>query len=188
MCCSTLFWGFKYNNNIPNILLKHPRCWILSSETSLSALKKSNAWLSEVWYAQSWIFYYSSPVWDHYLTKDIQGLERVQRRAVHWVMSGLVSTMLNHLGWPTLAERHLFARLSTFYKIVCHLSAPQMPSYYPITNRLRCQYHLLHFVIPPARTNYCMNSFYPWTICDWNNLPTPIIESDSINEERKHSN
>ena len=67
------------------------------------------------------------------VAKDIQALEKVQRRAARWVMSDYswssrVTIMLDHLGWPTLSERHLFARLSTFYKIVHHLSAPQLPS------------------------------------------------------------
>ena len=133
------------------------------------------------------ILEYSSPVWDPYLIKDIQALEKVQRRAARWVFSDYswsssVSTMLNHLGWPTLAERRLFTRLSTFYKIVYNLSAPQMPSYYSTTaNRLTRQYHPLRYMIPPSRTNYHMNSFYPRTIRNWNNLPTSVIDSDSIN-------
>ena len=41
-------------------------------------------------------------------------LEKVQRRAARWVMSDYswsssVTVMLNHLGWPTLVERRLFA-------------------------------------------------------------------------------
>ena len=127
-------------------------------------------------------------MWDPYLIKDIQVLEKIQRRAVRWVFSDYncqwsssVSSMLQHLQWPTLAECRLFARLSTFYKIVQNLSAPQMPSYYRIaTNRLTHQYHPLHFVIPFTRTNYYINSFYPRTIRDWNNLPISMIELDSI--------
>jgi len=135
---------------------------------------------------------YSSPVWDPYLAKDIQALEKVQRRAARWVMSDYswsssVTVMLDHLGWPTLAERRLFAQLSTFYKIVHHLSAPQLLSYYPTTNRLTRQYHSLHFVIPPSRTNYHLNSFYPRTIIhDWNNLPILTNESNSINEFQRN--
>ena len=128
------------------------------------------------------ILEYSSPVWDPYLAKDIQALEKVQRRAAHWVMSDYswsssVTVMLDHLGWPTLAECRLFARLSTFYKIVHRLSAPQLPSYFPTTNRLTRQYRSLHFVIPPSRTNYHLNS-------DWNNLPISTIEPNSMNFRR----
>ena len=62
-----------------------------------------------------------------------------------------VSTMLNHLA---LAECCLFVRLSTLYKIVYNLSAPQVPNHH---NHLTCQYHPIHYMILPSRKNYYMS-------------------------------
>ena len=62
-----------------------------------------------------------------------------------------------------------------------NLSAPQIPS-------LLFNHHQpSHMPISSttlrstSRTNYCINSFYPKTIHDWNNLPTSVFELDSIN-------
>ena len=81
------------------------------------------------------ILQYSSSVWDPYLFSDIQSIEKVQRRAARWVSSDYnkfssVTSMLNDLQWPTLSSRRKFARLSTIYKIIHHLSMPPLPHYF----------------------------------------------------------
>ena len=54
----------------------------------------------------------------------------VQRRAAHNTMnnyhnSSSVNTMIDTLGWPTLAERRLKTRLIMFYKIThCLIAIP----------------------------------------------------------------
>ena len=66
---------------------------------------------------------YANPIWDPHLKKDIYALERVNRRAAHYVIGDYhrlssVSGMLWSLGWSTLEDRRREARLTLFYKIV----------------------------------------------------------------------
>ena len=53
---------------------------------------------------------YASAVWDPYLSKDINAIERAQRITERWVKSNYnwensVSTMLSELQWPELHIR-----------------------------------------------------------------------------------
>ena len=56
-------------------------------------------------------------VWDPYLAKDILELEKVQRRSARWVKScysrstGVVTNLLNELGWVPLQRCRLNTRL-----------------------------------------------------------------------------
>ena len=89
------------------------------------------------------LYILSAPIEDPYLIKDIQALEKVQRRAVCWVLfsdysrSTSESTMHNHLGWSTLVEHSVYA------KIVYYLSTPKkhhiiLPSHTPISPTTLC--------------------------------------------------
>ena len=67
---------------------------------------------------------YPSIVWDPYYKQDIQSLEKIQRK-VHvarfvtgdYSYQHSVTTMLDHLNWPSLEHRRKNKRLTTFYKI-----------------------------------------------------------------------
>ena len=114
---------------------------------------------------------YSSPVWGPLLS---QALDTVQRRAAYWVLSNYnwsssASSMLNYLGWPTLAKHHLLVRLSIYCKIVHHCllhkclhnSLPHhQPSHIPVPSTSLLNYN------SSSRTNFYINSFYPRTIRD----------------------
>jgi len=78
---------------------------------------------------------YCSTVWDPYFLKDINELEKVQRRAARWAISAYnwsssVTSMLEVLQWPTLPKRRSISRLHMFYKSVYHLTAVQIPPYF----------------------------------------------------------
>ena len=71
---------------------------------------------------------YSSTVWDPFYQKDIDRLERVQRRAARFVFNDhkLISSatsMVCQLGWKPLAERRREHCLSILYKIIKGLVA-----------------------------------------------------------------
>ena len=66
---------------------------------------------------------YASAVWDPYYIKDIQQLEKVQRRAARWVLNdysymSLVTSMLQQLSWPTLKMRRKISRISILHKAI----------------------------------------------------------------------
>ena len=53
---------------------------------------------------------YSCSIWDHYTRDNINKLEIVQRRAAvqnNYHNTSSVTSMIDTLGWPTLAERVL---------------------------------------------------------------------------------
>ena len=105
-------------------------------------------------------------MWDPYLLSDIQSIEKVQRRAARWVSSDYnkfssVTSMLNDLQWSTLSSHRKFARLSTFYKIIHHLSMPPLPHYFlPVIRLTRHRYSFHYNIIPPSvRINSYKYSF-----------------------------
>ena len=65
---------------------------------------------------------YSCSIWDPYTHDNINKLEMVQRRAARYVQNNYhntssVTSMIDTLGWPTLAERRLKTRLIMLFKI-----------------------------------------------------------------------
>ena len=74
------------------------------------------------------ILEFSSSAWDPFYQKDIDRLERVQRKAARFVLNDYkplssVTSMLSQLGWKPLAERRRKHRLSLLYQIINGLVA-----------------------------------------------------------------
>ena len=66
---------------------------------------------------------YSAIIWDPHLRKNIDPLERVQRRAACFVKKDYnprssVTRMIQDLGWSDLAHRWRDLRLALLYKVV----------------------------------------------------------------------
>ena len=68
---------------------------------------------------------YGSVVWDPYLTRDIDKLERIQRNGARFITGdyksrheGAVTNMLKDLDLPTLQDRRTNAILVFLYKVV----------------------------------------------------------------------
>ena len=84
---------------------------------------------------------YSAPVWDPSSKDKRLQLEKIQRRAARWTTSNYdtrssVTAMLNQLGWRTLEQRQVDARLCLFYKIVYGLVAVPLTNYIQPTHRI----------------------------------------------------
>ena len=65
---------------------------------------------------------YAAPVWDPYLRKDIDSIERIQRQAARWVKSQYsyttsVTSLLKDLRWTPLADRRTNQKLCLLHKI-----------------------------------------------------------------------
>ena len=70
---------------------------------------------------------YSSTVWDPHTSKNIDKLERFQRRAARFVYYNYdrfasLSIMIEELLWGPLIERRVKAKTITAYEIVNHLT------------------------------------------------------------------
>ncbi|XP_071506791.1 uncharacterized protein [Diadema antillarum] len=71
------------------------------------------------------IMEYGAIVWDPYLMKDIDSLEKIQRRGARFITGdyqsrdpGSMTQMLTNLDLHTLASRRRCARLSSYFKVV----------------------------------------------------------------------
>ena len=65
---------------------------------------------------------YASSAWDPYHQKDIDSLERVQRKAARFCCNNYqptasVTAMIQDLGWKTLESRRTMTRLTLLYKM-----------------------------------------------------------------------
>jgi hypothetical protein len=130
---------------------------------------------------------YTSAVWDPH-TKDLTNqIEMIQRRAARFVCNdytsrspGCVTDMLNSLEWESLANRRKIRRLTIFQQArLGHLSLPTGNLLQPVQRQSR---HLHKNAYNNISTNKdCMKfSFFPRTVLDWNSLPEPITNIQSI--------
>jgi hypothetical protein len=122
-------------------------------------------------------------VWDPHTAQNTQKLEAVQRRPARFVMNNYqqtssVTSMLQTLQWPTLAERRARIKATMMYRIVNGLVA--IPPTEQHTSTTTARGHTARFIVPYARTQLYRNSFFPDTIQIWNGLPQPFVESTSL--------
>ena len=155
---------------------------------------------------------YASSIWDPYLQKDINKLEKIQRRATRFIINdysstqeGIITESMKSLDLPTLQKRRKTNRLSLFYKITNRQLPAICPDDYikPITNSrrrgkpARLNDFITHeslersgrkndkcFQILNGKTDQFVNSFIPRTVVDWNNLNNDIVHSPSANSFR----
>jgi hypothetical protein len=130
---------------------------------------------------------YACAVWDPYTSSNIKSIEKVQRRAVRWVLNrhrqtSCVDDMLQTLDWPSLQERRKHARLAMLYKHHNHLVT--IPTKHPPTacrQRRNLRGSNSHqFDLPSSRTAYRQKSFFPRTIPEWNALPEAAVSAPSL--------
>ncbi|XP_076455765.1 uncharacterized protein LOC143290299 [Babylonia areolata] len=124
---------------------------------------------------------YVSPVWDPHTAKNIDSIEKVQRRAARWVVNdhchtSSVDSMLTHPQWSTLADRRRAARLTTFkhHREEVSINTPNTPA------RSTRQSHRETYLLHSCNTNYRKYSFFPRTVRDWNSPPPEVISSTSV--------
>ena len=131
---------------------------------------------------------YCSPVWSPNQRKNIDMLEKVQKRAARWV-SGTTWDSEHHrwshsyrdlcksLDWPTLEPRRSLLSCTQLYKIVHQLDCIMFSKYlsYKRKSNLRCHPHSLR--LSHSRINCFRFSFFVNTPHIWNSLPLDIIES-----------
>ena len=150
---------------------------------------------------------YGATVWSPYLQKDIDKLERVQRKGARFITrnyttreTGSVTRMLANLDLPTLQERRRQQRLSTFYKVV-EGQIPALPAekfLTPMDRRKRkikpkifeghqalniiakhaCK-NSRGYKIPFTSTEQYTGSFFVQTVEEWNKLPDNAVLASS---------
>ena len=132
---------------------------------------------------------YVSPIWNLAQKTQVKLLEKVQRNAARWVTNqpynphnpSSVTEMINHLKWPSLQQRRVWADVTLMYKVVnCLIAVPV--NYHPTTATVRPtrRSHSMKFIPIQPRINAYQNSFFPRTITTWNMLPESCIASASL--------
>ena len=134
---------------------------------------------------------YASVVWDPHTAKNINKLQKVQRRAARGVMNdwtrpnasepqhqrptkGSPTIMQTQLGWDTLQERRAKAKVKTLYKIVNNLLDVPIPPEFSRHSR-NTRGHDLRFIIPTPRVQCFKFSFFPSAMVLWNRLPPQCV-------------
>lgn len=127
---------------------------------------------------------YCASVWDPSTATGTQRVEMIQRRAARYVLrryhnTSSVTSMLDHLQWPTLAQRRCCLRLTLFYKINfghVALDASNYVSLHPSRTRT----HDYHYLPLMCNTNVFKHSFFPRTVIQWNSLPCHIVTVGTV--------
>ena len=156
---------------------------------------------------------YSSIVWDTYLQKDTDKLERVQRLADRLITGnytsrdqGCVSPVLAELNLPPLQDRRKANRLSFFFKMVEGL-VPAMQSHdfftpvrgkrlikskqytdcvtSNIIDKQSTNNSKCCFKTVQCKTEIHKNSFFPRTIIDWNHFDDNIVHAETVDSFMK---
>ena len=101
---------------------------------------------------------YSASVWDPHLKRDINALEKVQRRGARFVTGQYsykksVTEMINHLKWQPLQQRRKIKRLTHFYKAANKLSPVEIPEYVKRPTRHVSRSHKQTFIQICASTD-----------------------------------
>ena len=123
---------------------------------------------------------YASAVWSPYTKENKSKIEKVQRRAARWVSNddstySSVTDMLSNLGWLSLENRRIDARLTMFNKIVYGLVAIPLPSYFVRPEVYTRHMHPLSY--RQIHTSVCNSqySFFPISVVLWNKLPADLV-------------
>ena len=130
---------------------------------------------------------YAAPVWDPYQQREIEAIEKVQRRAARFVENrhrntSSVGDMLANLQWPTLEERRKTTRVSLLKKILDEKVTIRCEYLKPARSRARRENvcHNQQLEEQFSRTDYRKMAFFPRTIRDWNRLSSKEIGTTTL--------
>ena len=124
--------------------------------------------------------------WSSYLKKDIQKLEKVQRRATKLVpaISKLpYKDRLQFLGLTTLEQRRTRGDMIETFKIIKGYDIVRANGAFLDLddNHQRTRGHTMKLTKPRHRTHKRNNFFSARVVDKWNNLPESVVNSDNIN-------
>ena len=135
------------------------------------------------------ILEYGCAIWDPFTAKDIDNIEKIQRRAARFILNDYswntsVTQLLQKLNLPSLKSRRTCQKAIMIYKIIHSLVC--IPSSHLIPNTSKTRHHQYCFRLPYSRLNAHLYSFFPSAIRIWNNLSSSIINSSSLDTFKKN--
>ena len=127
---------------------------------------------------------YCSQVWHPHLKKDIQKLEKVQRRATKSIpelRNYSYPERLEKLKLPSLSyRRHRSDQIQT-YKMFKGLEDIDPNKFFKLRINSRTRGHQFKITKNRVKTKRRQNVFSHRTVTEWNNLPEHVVNSPSIN-------
>jgi ribonuclease P/MRP protein subunit RPP40 len=126
---------------------------------------------------------YCIQAWRPHLQKDIDVLEKVQRRATRMIegFKGMdYEDRLNNVGLTTLETRRIRADLLEVYKIIKGIEGVNEETFFERRRDSICRGHGYMLLKKRFRTNLGKFSFGNRVINLWNNLPQDVVLADSI--------
>ena len=142
---------------------------------------------------------YASIIWSPWQRRDIEKLEKINRRAARFVTNNFyhtssVSSMIQQLGWQQLDTRRHDFRLCFLFKIIHNLTCVPLSDIISSNTTTTAESaitrrsHANNILVPFARTDTYQHSFGPNACNIWNNLPNHIKEITSIEQFKNQIN
>ena len=128
---------------------------------------------------------YCVQVWSPYLKKDIDVLEKVQRRATKIVpeLAHLsYEDRLKELKLTTLEDRRIRGDLIEVYKIVNKVDNVDCSQFFEFRDYAGLRGHCQTLQVRRCRYNVRKYYFSNRVVCLWNSLPESVVISTSVNE------
>jgi len=129
-------------------------------------------------------------VWSPYLIKDIECLEKVQRRATKLV-KGLknrpYSERLALLHTSSLVKRRLRGDLIQAYRILKGIDKVDIEHFFELDDGggYDLRSHSLKVKVQRSRLQLGQGFFSQRVVCVWNSLPSSVVEASSVNIFKK---
>lgn len=138
------------------------------------------------------ILEYGSPFWNPYLQKDIDSLERVQRRAtkmIPWARNMEYGERLRALGLQSLEDRRCRSDIIQIYKLLNGFDKLDISRF--IVKLDNSSTRSNGYKIAPKsgrryRKDIFKNSFFCRITGAWNSLPEFVVQSNSISSFKKN--
>ena len=96
-----------------------------------------------------------------------------------------ITRVIEHLGWPLLAERRRNTRLHMLYKVINNLVEVPL-EYHPILRSPQpSRGNQRQFVRPQPEVDAFKYSFIPRTIADWNDLDEDTVVAATLDSFKR---
>jgi hypothetical protein len=128
---------------------------------------------------------YATTVWDPHHKYLQHNLEMVQRRSARWVCHNYsreasVTSMLDALGWQSLLERRVIARMTMMYKITHCLIAIPVTQYLTPPQIQSRHHHPYSYMQYQCNRDFFRYAFFPRSIVQWNKLSREVVDAPSL--------
>ena len=131
---------------------------------------------------------YCVQVWNPYLRKDIDLLERVQRRATKMISEFKhlnYEQRLKKLRLTTLEKRRVRGDMIQVYKLITKVDKVNYSKFFTLSEGGRTRGHKFKLSKKRTRLNLRKNFFSQRVVNTWNRLPNRVVNASNVNAFKK---